>query len=275
LKLFNKASIKSFFRTTAMTLAFLIFIVTGAQSYSLAAGAETLQTDQEAVINTVESNIPEPTNDENPNINEEEAPSEEILNNEEETHSDENYHNVNIGDLNIIGEDTSPETSMFALPVIWAGMGIGKLVLWLAGGAATIVTVVKFGEEVVRVADFAKELSKSKQKDKPKYFKAKTDKEGMYIFNGLTESDAIQHLKKSSSNEIWTPLEADAKSLALKVATSFVGIGSVKVIGPESHHGTGYNDTRYYLHYHGEKVGVFRTGHIFYDTVGRLGTNRR
>ncbi|WP_405158493.1 hypothetical protein [Paenibacillus sp. FSL H8-0283] len=270
----KKTSIKSLFRITALTMAFLIFAVTGAQSYSLAASAETLQGDQEAVNSTVESNSPEPTNNETPNITEE-APNDETLNNDEETSLDDNFHNVNVGDLEIMGEDTSPEASMFVLPIVWAGMGIGQLLGWLAGGTAAVVTIVKFGENVARVADFAAELRKSKQKDKPRYYKAKIDKQGMYIFKGLTDEEALKHLKDSSSNDVWTPLETDAKSLALKYAVSIVGVGSIKITEKESHHLTGYNDTRYYLHYHGEKIGIKRSGHIFYDSTGRMGVNPR
>ncbi|UPK46615.1 hypothetical protein [Paenibacillus pabuli] len=270
----NKTSIKSLFRITALTMAFLIFAVTGAQSYSLAAGAETTQRDQEAVTSTAENIVPETLTDETSNIAEDTL-FDESHRNTEETATDENYHTLDVGDLETMGEDNSPEASMFVLPIVWAGMGIGQLLGWLAGGTAAVVTIVKFGENVARVADFAAELRKSKQKDKPRYYKAKIDKQGMYIFKGLTDEEALKHLKDSSSNDVWTPLETDAKSLALKYAVSIVGVGSIKITEKESHHLTGFNDTRYYLHYHGEKIGIKRSGHIFYDSTGRMGVNPR
>lgn len=158
----KKTSIKALFRITALTMAFLIFAVTGAQSYSLAAGAETLQRDQETVSSTVEGNSHEPTNNETPNITEE-ALNDETLNSDEETSLDESFHNVNVGDLEIMGEDTSFITPM-AHPIVWAGMGIGQLLGWLAGGAAAIVTITKFGVEVVEAANFLSEYNKSKRK---------------------------------------------------------------------------------------------------------------
>ncbi|WP_434752474.1 hypothetical protein [Paenibacillus amylolyticus] len=265
----KKTSIKSLFRITALTMAFLIFAVTGAQSYSLAAGAETLQRDQEAVNSTVESNSPEPTNNETPNIIEE-APNDETLNNDEETSLDDNFQNVNVGDLEIVADD-NPTVSPMALPlVVWAGMGIGQLLGWLAGGTAAVVTIVKFGENVVRVADFAAELRKSKEKEKPKYFTIFKDKQQIYIRKPLTEREAISFLKKSPNNEIWAPEHNDARGIALKIAIEWVG---GEVIGPENHFKKGTNDEKYYWHFHAKKGNTLRTGHIFYGVATQTGAN--
>ncbi|MCL6664186.1 hypothetical protein [Paenibacillus amylolyticus] len=263
----KKVLIKSLFRITALTMAFLIFAVTGAQSYSSSAWAETLQRDQEAVTNTADNIVPEIlTNEmsEMSNIIEEAPLINESQDSIEETQSEENYHNVNIGDLDIIGEDISPEESKLVIGALpWIGMNMGRLLGWLAGGAVAADVLVKSGLEVF---EFAKELQKSKEKEKPKYFKVTITKKSLIIKEPLTEKQAIDFLSGTVGRDLWTPTYNDALGIASKVAKEIKG----SVSDHHNHFLTGRKDSIYYNHFHAENV-VFRTGHIFYGNTGLVG----
>ncbi|ETT44738.1 hypothetical protein [Paenibacillus sp. FSL H7-689] len=260
----KKTSIKSLYRITALTMAFLIFAVTGAQSYSLAAGAETLQRDQEAVTSSVENTNPGTITDETTfNTNQPQTDDQsQSQNNVEETPSNENYHNVNIGDFDIIGEDFPIEESKAVWVLPWVGWEIGKVIVWLAAGAAVGVTVV---EGFVEAQAFVKELSKSKQQNKPKYYRVKFNKTHMYVGKPMTDQEAYDYLAKTPFNDIWTPDYNSARIIAAKFGT---------VDGPKAHNDTGYNDTRYWYHFHGVSP-TYRTGHIFYGTGSLLGLRKR
>lgn len=244
-------------------MAFLIFAVTGAQSYSLAAGTETLQPNQESLHNTSEKTGQETLNDESSNLTEDFPLVDEglIQNNFEETQLDENYHNVNIGDLDNTGDDVSLEASLAALP--WIGMNLGRLLGWLAGGAV-VVDLTKTGMDVL---EFSKELDKSKEKEKPKYFKVSKTKTTLIIKEPLTEQQAIDWLSDLPERDLWTPTYNDALNIASKVAKLKRG----KVTPSQNHFSPeGYKDTKYFNHFHAESV-VFRTGHIWYGNTGLWG----
>lgn len=87
----------------------------------------------------------------------------------------------------------------------------------------------------------------------------------MYVGKPLTDQEAYDYLKISPFNEIWTPDYNSGRIIAAKFGT---------VDGPKIHNDTGYNDTRYWWHFHGESK-TFRTGHIFYGTASQLGKNPR
>lgn len=139
--LFNKTSIKSILRITTLTLAFLIFFVASAQTYSLAAGADSLNSVQEASTNKDENSSQEVT-------------IEESQNSGEDVSNDETHTTVNVGELEEMGDEISPETSLIVPVLPWIGMGIGELLAWLGGGAAAGLAIYKFGQEVVAVRDF-------------------------------------------------------------------------------------------------------------------------
>ncbi|GBF76673.1 hypothetical protein PA598K_05157 [Paenibacillus sp. 598K] len=95
------------------------------------------------------------------------------------------------------------------------------------------------------------------------------DTNGLYVHAPLTEQGAVDYLLASTQNEVWTPNEKDAKALAMR-------IGQGRFRGPENHYRTGFNDTRYFYHYHGGDDRTFyQTGHIFYGTSSHLGLNKR
>jgi len=234
--------LQSFFKVTALALALIILFTTCTPSYSLA------------------SNLPEQPGSTSLVTNE---------NLDAKTVTDVTYQLDNTGDFintNIERDHNTVEPTILpALP--WIGMGVGQLLGWLAAGAAASITIYKFGVEVARVADFAKELSKNNRQDKPKYFKVKFDKEDLYVLSPIPDSDVVAYLLKGSSYDVWTPNMSDAKALATKFGN---------VIGPENHYNTGYNDTKYFYHYHGKVTATqYRTGHIFYGTSYRLGITRR
>lgn len=161
----KRTSIKSLFRVTALTMAFFIFAVTGAQSYSLAAAAEVLQRDPGTESSTVENTISESFAEQDPEDN-------SIDQSENNTYgavTDENYHSpADIDNLEIVGEDNSTVTPMAFPIVVWAGMGIGQLLGWLAGGAAVTVAIIN---GYVEAKEFVRELSKSKEKTHPNIIK--------------------------------------------------------------------------------------------------------
>ncbi|WP_339177617.1 hypothetical protein MHB43_21060 [Paenibacillus sp. FSL H8-0317] len=262
--MFKKASLKSFFRITALTMAFLLFAVTGAQSYSLAAGVEKLQSDQEVVTSTEDNIVPETVADESSNITEDARTTDDesqSQSNVAESPSNENYHNVNIGDFDIIGEDVPLEESKVAWVLPWVGWEIGKVIVWLAAGAAVGVTVI---EGFVEAKAFVSELTKSKQKDKPKYYRVKYDKLNLYVGAPLTDDQAFSIIS-SPYGEVWTPSYNDGRILAAKFA------GKNGKIISENHSKKNYNDTRYFWHFHGEKSNGVRSGHIFQGTEGQMG----
>ncbi|WP_433744938.1 hypothetical protein [Paenibacillus amylolyticus] len=265
--MFKKASLKSFFRITALTMAFLLFAVTGAQSYSLAAGVEKLQNDQETVTSTENNIVPETVPDESSNITEDARTDNESQSqsNVAETPSKENYHNVNIGDFDIIGKDVPLEESKVAWVLPWVGWEIGKVLVWLAAGAAVGVAVI---DGFVEAKAFVSELTKSKQKDKPKYYTVKYDKNYMYVGSPLTDQQALDRVT-SPFGEVWTPNYNDARTLASKHASGG------KIVGPENHYKTNYNDTRYFWHFHGQKPNGVRSGHIFYGTESQMGAIKK
>ncbi len=220
----------SFFKVTALVLALMILFTTCSPSYSMASGSN----------------------------------------------SNENVHNTTVTD-NTYGLDSTEEfdpgietgkVQPTIVPVLpWVGMGIGQFLGWLAAGTAAGITIYKFGAEVVRVADFAKELSKNNKQDKPKYFKVKFDKEDLYVLAPIPDNEVVAYMLNGSSYDVWTPNMNDAKALAAKFGN---------VVGPENHYNTGYNDTKFFYHYHGKITATqYRTGHIFYGTSYRLGINRR
>ncbi|MBT2285178.1 hypothetical protein J7E78_16680 [Paenibacillus polymyxa] len=247
-----KASIKSLFRITALTMAFLIFATTAAQSYSFAAELDSITNDQEAHTSSLQ-----------------EETAEETQNSSGEIPTDDNYHNVNIGDLEFVGEELSPETSMIVGTLPWVGMNLGRLLGWLAGGVAVLDTIRLNGIEVTRVYDFAIELARSKEKNKPKYFTATYRKE-LYIINAITEERAITLLEIDPTINIWTPTMGDARNLAKKVAANINGTITIS----ENHWETGKNDTYYYHHFHAKKGQTWRSSHIFYGATGLLGKNK-
>lgn len=239
--MFKKATIKSIFRITALSLALFVLFTSVLQPYSVSAQAEQQASATQELMENISN-----------------APTLEVNENA-------NFHEINVGDLEFQGELDLNESKLVWVP--WAGLAIGEVITWLTGlaaGAIAVHTIYKFGQDVVAVADFAAELSKSKQKDKPKYFAAKTDKTGLYILRPLQESEVVLYIS-NSSNEVWTAYPSDARSLASKFKS---------VAGPENHFDTGYNDTPYYYHFHGV-IGKVRTGHIFYGTSSRLGLHKR
>ncbi|MFW5435323.1 hypothetical protein [Paenibacillus apiarius] len=167
--------------------------------------------------------------------------------------------------------DSHGNDSMFVVPALpWIGWGIGQLIGWLTAGAAvTIVTIELAGETYAFVNEMAEAISKSKKEDKPRFYVAKSrngNKEPLLVGKPLGEGEAELWLKASIHNEVWAVSDKDAKGLAMRV-------GQGKFVGPENHWQTGYNDTRYYYHYHGGSRGD--TGHIFYGTNNFLGKNKR
>jgi hypothetical protein len=239
-------------RITTLTLAFLIFFVASAQTYSLAAGADSLNSVQEASTNKDENSSQEVT-------------IEESQNSGEDVSNDETHTTVNVGELEEMGDEISPETSLIVPVLPWIGMGIGELLAWLGGGAAAGLAIYKFGQEVVAVRDFVQELSKNNNRDKPVYYKAKTDKSGLYILGTLKDKNAAKTYVTNSNNEVWASSYNDASALA----RSF---GSATRL--ENHYDTGYSDTKYYNHFHGI-TGNKRSGHIFYGADYVWGANRR
>lgn len=263
--MFKKATIKSFLRITSATLAFIILFATSVQSYSLAAEIDHQTITQEISEDVTSNNSDEPVIVEPQEEKPENLLPEEIIQEQdtEVTPADENFHEVNLEDIEVQSEEELVTTQVvFAAP--WVGMGIGQLLGWLAGGTAAAVVVYKFAEDAVEVRQFARELSRSREREKPKYFLAYKDSMNLYVGKPLTESEAVNSLNMSSRLEIWTANYSDAQYIAKKIGKSS---------GHENHYYSGWNDTRYFDHVHGERGG-YRTGHIFFGTNGRWGLNR-
>lgn len=238
----TKKILKSFFRATALMLALVIVFVACVPSQSLAADLSTQENNQ-IIAGNKNTNSTTVTN-----VTYELDPADDFIH------------------TNIDKESTAAQPTI--VPVLpWVGMGIGQFLGWLAAGAAAGITIYKFGTEVVRVADFAKELSKNNKQDKPKYFKVKFDKDDLYVLAPIPDEEVVAYMLKGSSYDVWTPNMSDAKALAAKFGN---------VVGPENHYNTGYNDTKYFYHYHGKITATqYRTGHIFYGTSYRLGITKR
>lgn len=246
---------KALIRATSFVLAFVLFFTSSASVF--AANEAHLQMSQSAEQYQIEEPVVEEPVVEEPVV-EEPVVEEPIV--------EEPVVKEPVVEEPVVKEHYEPQGFVPALP--WVGMGAAELLKWLGALAVTGMLIYEANESWASVNDMYRELTNSRNNDKPKFFVARLQngyRAPLLLGKPLTEGEAEAYLLQSIRNDVWAATEKDAKGLAFR-------LGQGRISQKENHFSpNGRSDQLYYDHYHGGADSNRVTGHIFFGAYGRPG----